>query len=69
MTKNGKIVPENPEKLTGLKMSHHNFKSNPMGYPENLVALPDIDPNIICVYRLFGMGVHSRRTTTTPDHI
>ena len=55
--KNGKIVPENPEKLPGHKMSHHNFKSNPMGYPENLVALPDIDPNIICVYRLFGMGV------------
>ena len=61
MTKIEKIVPENHEKSTGLNMSHHNFKSNPMGYPENLVTLSDIEQNIICVKRLFGMGV---RTTS-----
>ena len=57
MTKIQEIVPENHEKSTGLNMSHHNFKSNPMGHPENLVALPDIVQNIMCVKRLFGMGV------------
>ena len=49
MTKIQKIVPENHEKSTGLKISLHNFKSNPMGYPENLVTLSDIVQNIICV--------------------